>query len=595
MSTAAPILGTTWWEERPRGMVAAGIRKAAEQIQTPQEAPPGMEHYQEHPVDFMVAELGIRRETLVWSSNEGYRDHRWDGTPDPIVTWLQALVDWQDVGVEAATGTQKSFTLALTKLWFLATWQGARAYDYAAVKEQLTEYSWTELGKLWPKFKVLFPSADLLTLRIRMDGRVKEGDAVGWGALGRGVRVGADEEIAAGAAGMHGAHMLISVEEAQGFQHAAARALENTNTAPHNLLQYVGNPDSNDDPLHQFCILPTTQAIRISALDHPNVVVNNARDPGGDDLKGDVMIVPGAVSRSSIARRLAKYGPEHRYYRSRVRGISPTEHHEALIRQSWIDRAVERWRTGKKRTGFWSLGIDVARSEDGDKAAIAEGVGPHLDRVDSFQCDNPVRLGVQVAAKMAMLEIHEKHAGVDTGGGYGGGTADKLKELDYYIVEFNGGEKPLVRVNETLLEAAETEQEKQEIRKRAVREANLFRNRRAQAHWRLAQDLQHDRIGLPPDEELHEELRSLRWKNQLGKVQVEEKDEIAERLGRSPDKADAVVIWNEVRERFWDEEDVELRAWDPEALEAEYEHRRIKDLPAIETGGINPILVERIE
>lgn len=568
-------------------MIAGAVRKAAEQITTAAEAPPGMEHYQDHPIDFMTEELGVRRETLVWSELPEYENHQWDGTPDPIATWLEALVAWEDVAVESATGTGKSFTLALTKLWFLASWQGARCFDYATVKDQLTEYSWMELGKLWPKFKVLFPMADLLLSepRIRMDGKVREGENVGWGALGRAVQIREGQEIAAGAAGMHAPHMLLSVEEAQGVEHQLARALENTATAPHNIRQYVGNPDDQGDPLHQFAILPTTRHIRISALDHPNVVVNNARDPEWKDLKGDVEIVPGAVSRTSIARRLKKYGREHRFYLSRVRGISPSEHQDALIRQAWIDRAVERWRTRQLRQGFWGMGVDVARSEDGDKGAIAEGVGPHLDKVDRFPCPDPVKLGVRVGAMIATREIYERHVGVDVGGGYGGGTADKLKELGIYVVEFNGGSKAVPKIDETLLE------EKEE----AVRQATLFRNKRAQAHWRLALDLQMDRIALPPDPELHEELRALRWEARLGKVYVEEKADLMERLGRSPDKADAVVIWNWVRERLFDEEEEELGAWDPEALQAEFELRRITSKPPVREANMNPIIMERIE
>ena len=585
---ARAVLGTAWWEERPRGMVAGGIAKAAEQISTVGDAPPGMEQYQDDPVGFMVDQLGIGRHTLVWSELPEYENHTWDGTPDPMARWFQALVDWEDVGVESATGTGKSFGLALTKLWFNAVWQGSRCFDYAAVKEQLTEYSYMEVGKLWPKFKVLFPSAHFSPTapRIRMDGRIQEGDTVGWGALGRGVKVGAGEEIAAGAAGMHAAHMLISVEEAQGFHHAASRALENTATAPHNLRQYVGNPDSNDDPLHQFCLAPSTVHIRMSALDHPNVVVNNARDPDWKDLKGDVMVVPGAVSRTSIHRRRLKYGIEHRFYLSRVRGISPAEHQDALIKQAHIDRAVERWRTKELRRGFWAMGIDVARSEDGDKGAIAEGPGPHCDSVEAFPCPDPVALGVRVGVRIATREIFERNVGVDVGGGYGGGTADKLKELGFYIFEFNGGAKAVQKIDETLLDESDE----------AIREATMFRNLRAQAHWRLAMDFQLDRIAIPDDAELHEELRSLRWEPKLGKVVVEEKKMIAARLGRSPDKADALVIWNWVRERVFADEEEDLAAWSQEALEAELELRKVKHVEAdTRPKNLNPIVVETIK
>lgn len=584
------ILSGAWWEARPRTMVHEGIRKACEMVSTGHDAPPGMEHYQADPIGFVVQELGIKRETIVWSELPEYDGHEWDGTPDPIATWFRALANNQDVGVESGTGTGKSFGLALTRLWFLASWQGARAFDYATTKEQLEEYSYVEVARLWPRFKVLFPSADHHGIRIRMDGKVREGESAGWGALGRAVKVRTGEEISTSVAGMHGAHMLISVEEAQGFPHAASEAIENTTTGKHNPRQYVGNPDAQDDALHQACLSFAKTGgvhIRISALDHPNVVVNNVRDPEWEDLEGDVMLVPGAVSRGSILRRKLKYGIQHRHYMSRVRGFSPPEHQDALIRQVWIDRAVERWKTRELYYGLPALAADVARSEDGDYAAIAEGLGAHLEEVIKFHCDDVNALGLRIAARMALRDIFERNVGIDTGGGYGGGTIDKLKELGIYPQAINPGSAGIQRLDETRMEEEGA----------AVREVLVFRNRRASDYWHMAVDLQMDRIALPPDKELHEDLRSVRWKSVLGKIQMEDKGDVADRLQRSPDKGDAAVMWNAVRQRIVPEKDEELGAWDERALLAELEHRRISDTPPVRRkgDGLNPTLIERIE
>lgn len=580
------ILDGAWWEARPRGLVADGIRKATQELYVGEEAPPGMEEYQLDPIAFMVEELGIRRETLVWSENPGYENHKWDGTPDPIATWFRALANRENVGIESATGTGKSFGLALTKLWFLASWQGSRCFDFAAKKEQLEEYSWVELRKLFPRFKVLFPSADIHGLRIRMDGKVREGELAGWGAVGMGVKVGADDEIATGAAGIHAPHLLLSHEETQGIDHAVLNATENTATGPHNLRQAVGNPDAMDDALHQFCISDDVHHIIISALDHPNVVVNEARDPEWRDLDNDVQVVPGAVSRISVARRRRKLGPDNPMYRSRVRGISPPQHKDALYRQEWIERAVERWHTEELLRGLPALACDVARSDDGDYASIAEGTGAHLEYVRKFRCNDVSALGVRLAVLIRMREILERHVGVDVGGGYGGGTVDKLKELGIYVQAINPGAGAVSEVDQTLLDEKQI----------AVRHEVEFRNFRAQTHWRLAMDLQLGRIALPPDEELHQDLRAVRWEPKNGKVWIEEKDEIKKRLGRSPDKGDAVVMWNWVRNRRHEEEEEQLSAWDPKALEYERtEGRRVRSKPPVRKDKLNPTLMERIE
>lgn len=49
-------------------------------------------------------------------------------------------------------------------------------------------------------------------------------------------------------------------------------------------------------------------------------------------------------------------------------------------------------------------------------------------------------------------------------------------------------------------------------------------------------------IAFPRDEELVEELLAIRWREQGGKVRIEEKSEIRARIGRSPDKADALSM-----------------------------------------------------
>ncbi len=72
-----------------------------------------------------------------------------------------------------------------------------------------------------------------------------------------------------------------------------------------------------------------------------------------------------------------------------------------------------------------------------------------------------------------------------------------------------------------------------------------FSNKRAESYWRLREAL--DPAGsptlmIPDDKELTAELTSLRWEPQGNNIKAEPKDDQIERLGRSPDKADAVVM-----------------------------------------------------
>jgi hypothetical protein len=71
-----------------------------------------------------------------------------------------------------------------------------------------------------------------------------------------------------------------------------------------------------------------------------------------------------------------------------------------------------------------------------------------------------------------------------------------------------------------------------------------FVNSRAQWYWRLREALDPtsgQNLALPPSAELRADLCAPRWKLTVRGIQVEAKDDIAKRIGRSPDCGDAAV------------------------------------------------------
>lgn len=480
--------------------------------------------YQRDPVGFMVDVLGMDERTLRWSLNPGYESHRWDGTPDPLVAALEGLADWRDVGVEAGTGTQKTYVLgAGGTLWFLACFPDAVVVTVAPKEDQLKLNLWKELGKLWPRFKQHFPTAALSDLKLRIRGGIDES----WAASGFVAGVGADEESANKARGFHAEHMLIIFEEMPGIHTAIATAFENTCTAPHNIRLGLGNPDNQQDQLHTFCETPGVLSVRISALDHPNVVA------------GDENLVPGAASKASNRRRALKYGENSRMYDRMVRGISPAEAEDALIHWDWCVSAWKRFDDERFRVGLPALGVDVANSENGDKAALAKWQGACLTEVTAQACPDASVLGVEVCALMREGEILAAHVGVDSVG-VGASTVNKLKELGKRVKSLNGGSKAYPMADEDLRyrEGGVT-----------VMEEERYNNLRSQMWWALREDLRIGRIALPNDEELWRDLTTPTYRTLNGKIIVESKEEIKKRLGRSPDKGDAAVYGNWVRRR----------------------------------------------
>ena len=114
--------------------------------------------------------------------------------------------------------------------------------------------------------------------------------------------------------------------------------------------------------------------------------------------------------------------------------------------------------------------------------------------------------------------------------GVGAGVYDRLRELGFPVVPFQASERTEMR----------------------DRSGELgFVNKRSAAWWSFREMLEpgsDSSIALPPDDVLIGDLTAPRWRVQSGgRIQVEAKEEIRKRLGRSTDAGDAVV------QAFWSE------------------------------------------
>lgn len=484
--------------------------------------------YQLAPVRWAVEKLGIPAESIIWSMNEGYEDHVWDGTPDPLAELARAIARGEDTGVESATGTGKTYELGWLALWFCACFEDSLVITTAPKEGQLTTQLWKEIGRHWPKFKAAYPNAETVQLRVRM--KPGKEDQETWAIVGYACGVEAGAQSATRAQGFHAPHMLIMTEETPGIDQAVMTAFENTCTGTHNIRLAVGNPDHQLDTLHRFCTSPGVTHIRISALDHPNVV-------SGKD------VIPGACSRKSIERAKRNWGEGSPMYESRVRGVSPKQAVNALIRLDWCEAAAARWEKTKNISGFPALGVDVAQSENGDKAAIAKWNGARLESVTAFQCPNATDLGTDVHTIMKAEGIPASSVGVDSVG-IGAATVNELARLTTTGVRALSGGMPAMPGGQKDNDGTTWEW---------VPDANNFNNLRSQMYWQLREDLRLGRVSLPPDPLLFRELTTPTFEPVNGKVQVESKQAIKKRLGNSPDRADAVVYGNWVRPRSVEE------------------------------------------
>ena len=487
--------------------------------------------YQTNPCGFLIDVLGVSRESLYWSENPEYATHTWDGTLNPLVVALECMARSEWVALSSGTSTGKTFVMAAALLWKAACFADSVTVTVAVTEKQMEKGVWREVGRMFPAFQRRFPRAELTSLRLRMD--TARGDA--WGAWAVTAQVGASDQSAVGMQGLHAEQLLILADEMAGTHPAVLTALVNTATDPHNVIAGFGNPDSQLDPLAVFSRQPNVRAVRVSALDHPNVVTKRT-------------IVPGAVSVQSVATRATAYGDTSNMYLSRVRGIAPAQSADALVHRAWCDAAVARgvvWGTVRADgTRYYdrapvAYGVDPSNSDAGDEAAVARFQGPLCTLIVARPCPDANVLGASVWRLAQEERVRPEHVGVDSIG-VGAGTVNESRRLYNGTAAFrslNGGAAPI----RSVAKGAEGDG--------WVPDVNRFLNLRAQMYWQTREDLRLGLIGIPDDVQLIDELCMPEYWVANGKIVVEPKPDVRARLGRSPNKADAFVYANWVRPR----------------------------------------------
>jgi len=501
--------------------------------------------YQQRPLDWMVEKLGISRESIAWSlaDPDAYAAHQWDGDRDPLVKAFDALVAWKSAGIESATGTGKTYAAALLTLWFLACFENSIVIHTAPKSDQLLLGIWKYIGQMFPAFKAHFPTADLITGKLRI--RPDEGGKETWAATAIVAGVGAAEELAGRAKGMHAPDMLIITEETQSQDPAIMKSLRNTRTDDHNLHLAIGNPDHQDDQLHRFCFdehgqpVGSVVHIRISAFDHPNVVTGRR-------------VVEGAIGKLRLEERMIEDGPPtSRIYLSQIRGLCPKEPEEALIRWEWCVAASKKFDDPNFRDGALALGIDVADSPTGDKAAISRWQGACCTEVQSFRVQDASEVGQRVWLEATDKEnpVDPRYIGIDRVG-VGASAVNELKRLGLRVRLIGGGDKAVPGLDKDLL-WSETQEVDGKLKPTGPRvtQAERHDNLRSQVWWMLREDLRLGRIAIPNDEELWKDICAPVYGTPNNKISVESKDTIRARIGRSPDKGDALAYGNFVRRR----------------------------------------------
>jgi hypothetical protein len=201
-----------------------------------------------------------------------------------------------------------------------------------------------------------------------------------------------------------------------------------------------------------------------------------------------------------------------------------------VIPTAWVQAAQGRW-TEQAPPGvpMCAIGVDVAQGGDDETVLAPRHDGWFAPLVAVPGKDTPD--GPSVAGRILVHRRDGAVVVVDMGGGYGGSAYDHLKGNGVSVVAYKGAAKDGVG---------------------RTRDRQMgFVNKRSEAIWRFREALDPSQpggspIALPPDPMLVADLTAPTWEPVSHKggmaVKVESKEDIVKRLGRSPDRGDAVVM-----------------------------------------------------
>ena len=196
-----------------------------------------------------------------------------------------------------------------------------------------------------------------------------------------------------------------------------------------------------------------------------------------------------------------------------------------VIPTAWISAAQARWKSdGYKEDQMTAMGLDPAGGGK-DEAVLAPRYGGWYAELKTVS-------GPETAdgSAMAGMVIRYRKDGcpivVDVGGGYAGAVIERFKDNGIQFHRYDGRASSTAAASGTGLK---------------------FYNKRAEAHWRFREAMDPDQeggsiIALPPDAELRADLAATHYEHGARGIQLEEKDKIKGRIGRSPNKGDAVIM-----------------------------------------------------
>lgn len=313
-------------------------------------------------------------------------------------------------------------------------------------------------------------------------------------------------QSAGGLAGHHSKYSLAVVDESGGVPisvvRAAARTLTTKIPGGYNFLIQTGNPTHVDGPLAEAFNTEANLYRRINITGDP-------RDPKCSSR----------IDKAENQRLIDLYTREDPYVKVYVLGLFPPSSFNSLLGPDDVRKAMARTcHIGQYAFIQCRTGTDVAFA-GGDLTVFYGRQGIKVYAPDSMRVNKSSETwSFDIAARL--LEYKRKIGAeanfVDCTGGYGDGVCSALSVQKHTAIRVNSASQ--------------------------ANKPQTFANKRMEMWWTMAEAIKRDAC-LPNDPEIIAELTTPTYSlTNSGLMILEPKDRIKLRLGRSPDRADALGL-----------------------------------------------------
>lgn len=401
------------------------------------------------------------------------------------------------VAMKACTGPGKSAILAIAGWHRLSCFANGTNFPKGVAlsgegRDNLRDNLWTELLKWQNKSPFLKQQFDWNKSQIT---QVSNPD---WFLSARSYAQNADSEaVGRSLSGLHSEFPFILLDETGQMPLTVGQKAEQifTGGVVDGLIMQAGNPTSTSGLLYHTCSKGRDNTIIITITADPDDPKRTSR-----------------VDINHAREMISKYGKDNAWVMATILGLFPPGGLNSLLSLEEVETSMKRnvpketYEFAQKR-----LGVDVARFGD-DRTIIFPRQG--LQAFNFVEMRNARTNDIAARVIMAKQKWQSEVEFVDGTGGYGAGVIDSMLQGGYSPLEIHFSGKAI---------------------------DPRYYNKRTEMWFGAAEWIKRGG-GLPYHDKLIQELIAPTYTFKSGKMLLEPKDQIKDRIGFSPDIADALCL-----------------------------------------------------